>query len=57
MELPGGAGLALGSGIWGVNGRQIKLRPSEMGLPRVYSAVPTTSGLGPDLGRRGPRNL
>lgn len=57
MELPGGAGLALGSGSWVVEGRQVKLRPSEMGLTWVPSAVLITTELEPDLGYWGARNF
>lgn len=48
MELPGGAGLALGNGSWVVEGRKIKLKPSDMG---------TIPGLEPDTEYRGASKL
>lgn len=50
MELPGGGGLALGFRSWVVEGRQIKLKPSEMELTWVPSAVLLITELEPDLG-------
>lgn len=48
-----GAALALGDRSWGVEGRQRKLRPPEMGVTQVPSVLPAPCGLEPDLGCSG----